>query len=65
MRIVILETPEQVSSRAADVFCDLVTQKPNAVLGLATGGTPLGTYQELISRYEGGKVSFRSGQELT
>ncbi len=58
MRVVILENAEQVSSRAADIFCDLIGETPDAVLGLATGGTPLGTYRELVTRYRGGKVRF-------
>lgn len=58
MRVVILENPQQVSSRAADIFCQLIASKPDCVLGLATGGTPLGTYQELVSRHRAGRVSF-------
>ncbi len=59
MRVVILPTAEDVSRRAADVIVQAVTKKPNAVLGLATGGTPLGTYREMIHAYRAGKVSFR------
>lgn len=58
MRVVILESSQEVSSRAADVFCQLIGSQPQCVLGLATGGTPLGTYQELIGRYRAGQVSF-------
>lgn len=58
MRVVILESSQQVSVRAADLICQLVASKPQCVLGLATGGTPLGTYQELIERYRAGQVSF-------
>ncbi len=58
MRVVILENPQQVSSRAADIFCQLIASKPDCVLGLATGGTPLGTYQELVARHRAGQVSF-------
>lgn len=58
MRVVILEDSQQVSSRASDIICDVVTRTPQAVLGLATGGTPLGTYRNLVERYAAGKVSF-------
>ena len=58
MRVVILENSQQVSARAADLICQLVSSKPKCVLGLATGGTPLGTYQELIARHRAGQVSF-------
>lgn len=58
MHVVILENSEQVSLRAADLICQLVSSNPQCVLGLATGGTPLGTYQELIVRHRAGQVSF-------
>ena len=58
MRVVILENAEQVSRRAADIIVQTVNDSPTAVLGLATGGTPLGTYKELVSRFSAGDVSF-------
>ncbi len=58
MRVVILEDSHQVSLRAADMLCSQVREKANAVLGLATGGTPLETYQQLVERYRSGQVSF-------
>ena len=58
MRVVILPDARSVSLRAADLFCELIQQYPDAVLGLATGSTPLGTYQELIRRNRAGEVSF-------
>lgn len=58
MRIIILPDAPSVSRRAADIFCHLVQDLPDAVLGLATGGTPLGTYNELVQRNRAGDVSF-------
>ena len=58
MRIVILPDAASVSRRAADVFCQLIKELPDAVLGLATGGTPLGTYNELVRRNRAGEISF-------
>lgn len=58
MRIVILENVQQVNARAADIICSVVQSIDNPVLGLATGGTPVGTYQELIARHVNGAVSF-------
>ena len=58
MRVVILPKADDVSRRAADLIVDCVRKKPTAVLGLATGGTPLGTYGELIRAYEASRVSF-------
>ncbi len=58
MRIVILENSEEVSRRAAEVIARLMLRKADCVLGLATGGTPLGTYQELIRLYREKQISF-------
>jgi glucosamine-6-phosphate deaminase len=48
MRIIVREDYEQLSHAAAQQVARLVRAKPNAVLGLATGSTPLGLYRELI-----------------
>jgi glucosamine-6-phosphate deaminase len=58
MRVVVLPTADDVSRRAAEVIVGCVHKKSKAVLGLATGGTPLGTYRELSNAYQAGKVSF-------
>lgn len=58
MRIVILENADQVATAAADVIASTVQRHPEAVLGLATGGTPLGTYQKLVERAKRGEVAF-------
>src|SRR5689334_3255579 len=48
MRVIVESSPEGVARRAAAIVAALVRRKPTCVLGLATGGTPLGLYQELI-----------------
>src|SRR3954452_10147583 len=48
MEVVVLPTYEQMSRAAAQVVADVLNAKPNAVLGMATGSTPLGLYQELV-----------------
>jgi glucosamine-6-phosphate deaminase len=48
VRVIIEPDSETASRRAARFVADLVRKKPNCVLGLATGSTPLGTYRELI-----------------
>ncbi|GIW91202.1 MAG: glucosamine-6-phosphate deaminase [Pirellulaceae bacterium] len=55
MRIIIEPDYEAGSRRAAQLIAHLVRQKPDCVLGLATGGTPLGVYRELarMHREEG------------
>lgn len=48
MEVVICENYDAVSAAAAEVVARQVRAKPNAVLGLATGSTPLGLYKQLI-----------------
>ena len=48
MRVIIEPDANAASRRAARFVAELVRKKPQCVLGLATGGTPLGTYAELI-----------------
>jgi glucosamine-6-phosphate deaminase len=61
MEIVILPTPADVARTAADAIEHQVRSGPS-VLGLATGSTPLGTYQELIERHRSGGLSFAQAQ---
>ena len=48
MEVIIKETPEEMSKLSAELIAEVIRRKPRAVLGLATGSTPLGTYKELI-----------------
>lgn len=58
MRIVIEPDAETASCWAASVIADLVRRKPDCVLGLATGGTPLATYRELIRLHREASLDF-------
>lgn len=58
MQIVILDTPEQVANYGADRFADQLNNKPDSVLGLATGSTPIALYSALIARVQRGELSF-------
>ena len=55
MRVIIEKDYKSMSQRAAQFVAELVRSKPNCVLGLATGSTPEGLYEELIrmNREEG------------
>jgi len=52
MEIIVKETAEEMSKVAARVVAATLNAKPNAVLGLATGSTPLGLYQELVRMHK-------------
>jgi len=58
MEVVIKRDYEQMSRVAAQLVVDVLNTKPNAVLGMATGSTPLGLYQELVRLHQAGQVDF-------
>jgi len=49
---------EAMSRRAAGIIAAEVIRKPDCVLGLATGSSPVGTYKELIAKNQRGELSF-------
>lgn len=58
MKIIQAHNYEDMSRKAANIIAAQVTLKPDCVLGLATGSTPIGTYQNLIRLYEQGDLDF-------
>src|SRR5213595_3637689 len=58
MEVVIKRDYDQMSKAAAQLVVDVLNTKPNAVLGMATGSTPLGLYQELVRLFKAGQVDF-------
>jgi len=58
MEVIIKENYEEMSEEAAAIIRDAIHLKPNLVLGLATGSTPIGTYKELIRMHEAGELDF-------
>ena len=58
MRNIRAKNYEELSRQAANLIVAQVQLKPNAVLGLATGGSPVGAYEVIQKRYEQGDVDF-------
>lgn len=58
MRIYCAENYEKASIIAADMIAAQILLKPDSVLGLATGSTPIGAYKRLIAKYEAGELDF-------
>jgi glucosamine-6-phosphate deaminase len=58
MLVVIKKDYDDVSREAARIVAGAVRSKPETVLGLATGSTPLGLYKELIALHRGGSLDF-------
>ncbi len=55
----IFDNAEQIGAAVANMIADHVNEKPNSVLGFATGASPLTTYNHLVKAYNNGKVSFK------
>ena len=58
MRILRAKDYDDMSRIAANLISAQVIMKPDCVLGLATGSTPVGTYKKLIDRYNKGDLDF-------
>lgn len=58
MRIIVTKDYEDMSKKAAAIIAAQVAEKPDCVLGLATGSTPIETYKNLVEWYENGSLDF-------
>ena len=58
MKIYRAENYDAMSRRAANILSAQVILKPDSVLGLATGSTPVGMYRQLVNWYEKGDIDF-------
>ncbi|MBD5644603.1 glucosamine-6-phosphate deaminase [Clostridium botulinum] len=58
MRIIVVDNYEEMSKKAASMIASQVILKPDSVLGLATGDTPIGMYKEIINIYKNEKMNF-------
>lgn len=58
MKVLKTKDYDDMSRKAANLIAAQVTMKPDCVLGLATGSSPIGTYKDLIARYNNGDLDF-------
>jgi glucosamine-6-phosphate deaminase len=65
MEVVICSDTTEIGAVAADAVGALLARKPAAVLGLATGSSPLAIYDELAGRCDAGLISFRQARGFT
>ncbi|MDX1888840.1 glucosamine-6-phosphate deaminase [Mycolicibacterium sp. 050158] len=65
MEVVICRDAGEIGGIAADAITLLLQRKATAVLGLATGSSPLAIYDELVARHEAGEISFRQARGFT
>ncbi|MDR5001961.1 glucosamine-6-phosphate deaminase [Brevibacillus parabrevis] len=64
MKLVIVKDYQEMSRKAAELLASEVKQHPQTVLGLATGGTPVGMYRELIKLHEDEGIDFSQAQSF-
>lgn len=64
MNIIEFESKEQLGKEAAAIIAHAIAAKPDAVLGLATGGTPIDTYKELIQLHQAHQLSFKKTKTI-
>ncbi len=58
MKIIRVSSYEELSRKAAELIAAQIILKPDCVLGLATGSTPIGTYRNLVQKYRQGELDF-------
>jgi len=58
MQFKVVKDTEEMGRAAADIFAAQIAAKPDSVLGLATGSTPLPLYDELVKRSKARRVDF-------
>ena len=61
---VIIDSAENIAALAAQQYVDLLKRKPNAILGGATGSTPLGLYAELVRLNKAGEITFKDASSF-
>lgn len=59
MNVLTFRTNQELDKAGAGIISGLIHTNPRAVLGLATGSTPIGIYEELVRSYRDGMVSFK------
>lgn len=59
MTVFVTKNYDEMSQKGAKVISELLQAKSHALLGLATGGTPVGMYKELIKKNKAGEITFK------
>lgn len=59
MKVIVTENYDEMSKQAAKIMIDVVKSNPKAIIGLATGSTPLGLYAEMIKDHKENGTSYK------
>lgn len=60
MKIIVCENYDEMSKEGAKIIAALLKEKPDCILGLATGSTPVGMYKELAEMNKAGEITFKN-----
>lgn len=59
MKVIITENYQEMSNKAGEIIVDIIKNNPKAVLGLATGSSPIGMYQYMIKDHKENGTSYK------
>ncbi len=59
MKVIVVKDYQAMSDLAAEIIVNTIKANPSCTLGLATGSSPIGTYQNLVKDVEAGEISFK------
>ena len=59
MKVIVVKDYQAMSDLAAEIIANTIKTNPSCTLGLATGSSPIGTYQNLVKDVEAGEISFK------
>ncbi|MGI6717058.1 MAG: glucosamine-6-phosphate deaminase [Eubacteriales bacterium] len=60
MKVIVCENYGEMSKEGAKIIAELLKEKPDCILGLATGSTPVGMYEELVKLNKAGEITFKN-----
>ena len=64
MKLIKVKNYEELSKKASAFIVETVNQKPNAVIGMATGSTAEGTYEYLVKAFQNDEISFTEAHSV-
>lgn len=59
MKVIVVKDYEELSKKGAEIIANVIKENPACTLGLATGSSPIGTYQNLVAMNKKGEISFK------
>lgn len=64
MKVIKCKDYKEASQIAGEIISKAISERPNIVLGLATGSSPIGIYNHLIQDYKDNKISFKDVKKI-